>query len=281
MKFAFYSAALGDEALDQVAVWASNAGFDALEIDFLRHLNLANDWHAALRSVREPGLEVCAITLFGNLLDSNQTQRNRLREQARELALFAAESGVPAIVLFPGRDDNLSEEENYQNLATFFQTLSQETPRVRILIENWPGPHKRYIATTPEGWRKLFKLVRDLGLEFDPSHLIWQNIDPIAAAKEFVDRIFLVHGKDTEISGDPADPVRPWQYRLPGRGALSWAELFDVLSSAGYDGTVSIEHEDADFGWPKGPVSKRKEGLSLGLKNLRQSAGRVRPQGYG
>ncbi|MBV9674508.1 MAG: sugar phosphate isomerase/epimerase [Verrucomicrobia bacterium] len=272
MKFAFYSAALGDEALDQVAAWAGSAGFDALEVDFIRHLNLANDWHSAIRSVRQQDLEVCAITLFGNLLDSNQTQRDRLREQARELAFFAVESGVPAIVLFPGRDDSLSEEENYQNLATFFQALLQEAPTVRILIENWPGPNKRYIATTPEGWRKMFQLVPGLGLEFDPSHLIWQNIDPMSAAEEFINWIFLVHGKDTEISGNPADPIRPWQYRLPGRGAMSWPDFFGVLSSGGYDGTISIEHEDADFGWPKGPVGKRKEGLSLGLKNLKHSA---------
>jgi sugar phosphate isomerase/epimerase len=113
----------------------------------------------------------------------------------------------------------------------------------------------------------------DVGLEFDPSHLLWQGIDPSQAAREFGKRIFLLHAKDTKLFRDRIQDVgycgRWWEYRLPGRGEMDWRQFLGGL--AGYTGFISIEHEDTEFGWPNGPVELRKEGLLKGLATLRES----------
>jgi sugar phosphate isomerase/epimerase len=89
-------------------------------------------------------------------------------------------------------------------------------------------------------------------LQFDPSHLVWQFMDPVQAARDFVDKIYDVHLKDTEIfwhvlkkSGiAPIDNIRWWRFRIPGEGSVDWKGFFTVLADAGYQGAMNIENED-------------------------------------
>jgi sugar phosphate isomerase/epimerase len=279
MKFAFYSAALGDLPLAEVAEWGRQAGFDGLEIDIGRHVNDPTRTTNAVEIVRGAGLEVCGLTVFGNLLDQHDNERNRLRDLVRRVLAEASKAGVPALVVFPGRNETISEDENYHDFAAFLKALAAGgSIGTKILIENWPGRYKNFIATTPHGWRKLFSIVKspDIGLEFDPSHLLWQGIDPSQAAGEFRKRIFLLHAKDSKLFRDRIQDVGYcgswWEYRLPGRGEIDWRQFLGLLSGdTGYTGFISIEHEDTQFGWPNGPVELRKEGLLKGLATLRGS----------
>jgi len=279
MKFAFYTAVFGDLPLTEVAEWAKQAGFDGLEIDIARHVHDPVNTVSAVEIVRSAGLEVCALTVFGNLLDQNAAERHRVRDLVKRVLIEASKAEVPALVVFPGRNETISEDENYHDIAEFLETVAAgNSAETKILIENWPGRHKNYVATTPQGWRKLFSLVKSshVGLEFDPSHLLWQGIDPRQAVHEFGNRIFLLHAKDTKLFRERVQDFgycgNWWEYRLPGRGEMDWDLFLNYLNrETGYNEFVSIEHEDAEFGWPSGPVQRRKEGLLTALATLRGS----------
>ena len=118
------------------------------------------------------------------------------------------------------------------------------------------------------------RAARILGLEFDPSHLLRIGVDPFEALEGVKDHIKILHAKDTSIDAGRLQAVGYhgsgwWQYRLPGKGKLDWPKFIRQAQSYGFDGTISIEHEDADFGWPGKDLAARKEGERLGLSFLR------------
>lgn len=131
--------------------------------------------------------------------------------------------------------------------------------KVRILWEPWPeGPN---IATGPVGYEALFRAFGNspyIGLQYDPSHLVRQFMDEIQTARDYADRIFDVHLKDTEILWPvlrkggirPVDNAGWWRYRLPGFGSINWPSFFTVLMDSGYQGAMNIEHEDPLYGYP-------------------------------
>jgi sugar phosphate isomerase/epimerase len=207
--------------------------------------------------------------------------RKERREQTRAYAQAIAAAGVPTFVIFPGRDRAVSDDDNYRNFADHALSLLADTGTLSIAFENWPGMDDDFIATTPGGWAKLFALAPDrrLGLEFDPSHLIRLGIDPFAALEGVRDRIKILHGKDTSIDKAALQQVGYhgtgwWRYVLPGRGLLDWPKFLSAAKSYGFDGVVSIEHEDSDLGWPKKDLEARREGERLGLSFLRNTIDR-------
>ncbi|HTD17138.1 MAG TPA: sugar phosphate isomerase/epimerase [Chthoniobacterales bacterium] len=280
MKIAFYTSTLGDQPAEEVIRWAKTAGYDGIELDVNRHLSGAEPAEKVIEQARDTGLEVPSITLFGNLLHSDPAEREKIRSRAHSVAQTAIDAKVPALVLFAGRNETTDEENNYQDIAEFLDELAglRTDGSFRIALENWPGMHKNFVATTPQGWEKLFSKTKqwNVGLEFDPSHLLWQGIDPYQAAIEFRDRIFLLHGKDTKLFPERVQSVgyggNWWEYRLPGRGELDWKQfLAFARTKLGFHGYVSIEHEDREYAWPNGDVETRKKGLAYGLSQLRQA----------
>jgi sugar phosphate isomerase/epimerase len=270
VKIAFFTAVFADQPIEWIADWAANAGFDALELDVARHIGNPAQAGQAIAAVRQRGLEVCTLTYFGNLLDANREARARHQANVTATIEAALEHDVPLVCTFPGRDEQATEPENYRQLADFYGPLAARAAsgNVKVIMENWPGPHKDYLATTPAGWAALFALASapNLGLNFDPSHLIWQGIDIEQALHDVADRVFLAHAKDTEIFADRLQQVGYfgsgwWTYRLPGRGRIDWRHWLALLRAEGFDGVVSIEHEDVEWGWPGGTVERRKEGL--------------------
>jgi sugar phosphate isomerase/epimerase len=134
---------------------------------------------------------------------------------------------------------------------------------VRIGIENcpmlfskdeWPGG--KNIATSPKLWRRLFNDVgsANLGLNYDPSHMIWQQMDYLRPIREFKDRLFHVHAKDVRIDHERLNEVgilaHPSEYhtpKLPGMGDVNWGQFFSVLTDVGYQGPVCVEVEDRAY----------------------------------
>ena len=282
MKIGFYTAVFGDQPLEMAAAWAADAGFDALELDAGRHIGDPARAGEAIELVRGHGLEVCTLTYFGSLMEPDPAARARNHAAIAALIDAAVEHGVPLVCTFPGRDPGLAEEENYRQLAGYYRPLAQRAARgdVQVILENWPGPRVDYLATTPAGWARLFELAPEpnLGLNFDPSHLIWQGIEIEAALRGVAARVFLAHAKDTEIFADRLQQAGYfgsgwWTYRLPGHGRIDWRRWLSQLRSAGFDGVVSIEHEDRDWGWPGGGVERRKEGLLEAQRVLREAMG--------
>ena len=146
--------------------------------------------------------------------------------------------------------------------------------------ENYPCDIN--FATVPAAWEKVFALVPNhhFGLEFDPSHLVRQYIDPIQTAWDFRDRILAVHAKDTEIIQPVLAKVGIhgngwWRYRIPGQGLINWPQFITVLLQAGFRGGVAVEHEDGFWDAPHGDsgadmAQERKDGFILAARFLRQ-----------
>lgn len=177
-----------------------------------------------------------------------------------------------------GFDSKKSLEDNVAMYKEVFLPVAElaEAKGVKIGFENWPGGKPfgegANLPITPQAWELMFKAVPSsfIGLEFDPSHLIWQWIDPYQAAKDFAKHIHMVHLKDTEIFYDKLERVGThgrgwWTYRLPGFGELDWHQFFTILYEAGYQGNMVIEHEDPIFDGPR-----RNEGFILGGNYLRK-----------
>ena len=277
MKIAFYTSTFNDRPVEETLDFARDAGFDAIEIDIGGHIKTPDRVGAVMRAAADRGLAVAAVTLFGNQLDPDAEKRASLRARTRDFAQALAVSGAPILVLFPGRDPTVSEDANYQDFADHAAGLLAHAPRLAIAIENWPGPANDYIATTPGGWRRLFDLVPDarFGVEFDPSHLIRIGVDVYSAYDGVKDRVKIIHAKDASIDAARLQEVGYhgagwWRYRLPGRGALDWRKFLAHAKASGFDGVVSVEHEDADFGWPRLDLALRKQGEEEAMRHLRE-----------
>ena len=278
MKIGFYTSTFNDRPAEEVFDAAVKAGFDAIEIDIGGHVKSPDNVGPVVESARKRGLLVSSVTLFGNQLDPDLSVRKQRRADTKAYASAINDAGVPIFVMFPGRDRGLNDDDNYKDFADHALSLLDDTGTLSIAFENWPGMDDDYIATTPAGWAKLFALAPDqrIGLEFDPSHLVRLGIDPYAALAGMKDRIKILHGKDTSIDQAALQQVGYhgagwWRYVLPGRGLVDWPRFLAEARSYGFDGTVSIEHEDADFGWPRRDLEARWEGERQGLEFLRQA----------
>jgi sugar phosphate isomerase/epimerase len=167
---------------------------------------------------------------------------------------------VPYIGTQSGKDPSKPFQQQVDEIVRVYNEKyfpACERNHVRILWE--PYPNAPNLATSPVGFEALFKGFGDspyVGLQYDPSHLVRQFMDPIQTARDFVDKIYDVHLKDTEIlwpvlrAGgiDPVNGARWWRYRIPGMGSVNWREFFSVLQDVGYSGGMSIEQEDPLYG---------------------------------
>jgi sugar phosphate isomerase/epimerase len=276
MRIGFYTSTFNDRPFEEVADFAQAVGFDAIEIDVGAHIKAPDQVAGAVKAARDRGLYVSSITLFGNQLEPDATKRHELRARTHDLARAVAAADVPIFVLFPGHDNTADDDANYKSFAEHANALTVANPKLSFAIENWPGPHNAFVAITPDGWQKLFALVPDkrFGVEFDPSHLIRLGIDPYAAYDGVKDRVKILHGKDTSFDEGRLQGVGYhgegwWRYRLPGSGRLDWPRFLKQAKAGGFDGTISIEHEDSDFGWPGKDLEARKVGEQQALQFLR------------
>jgi sugar phosphate isomerase/epimerase len=143
--------------------------------------------------------------------------------------------------------------------------------------DEWPGG--KNLATCPAIWRRMFADIPSagFGLNFDPSHLVWQRMDYLKPLREFAARIFHVHAKDCSIDSDRCDdvgilaaPLLHHTPRLPGLGDVRWGDLIAALREGGYAGAVCVEVEDREF---EGSLERRKEALRLSAAFLRPLIG--------
>jgi sugar phosphate isomerase/epimerase len=279
MRLGLVSTIFSDLDITTIVDWTLAWGLDALELDYRRHVLGDSNAKGAINTLRSNRLEISAFTVMGALLDSNEDKREETRRAVKRAVQEANAYQVPNVVIFVGRDETLNTEAHEREVI---KTLSEichlaESLGVRVLIENWPGQWKNYAATTPVEWGRLFALpeLQNLGLAFDPSHLALQGIDCVKAIKSFSGRIFLVHGKDVSLNLERRAEVGYfgdwWNYRLPGEGDLNWFDILGTLKLADYQGVVSVEHEDFEYGWQNGPLEKRKEGVLVALSLLRKT----------
>ena len=282
MKLGFLTVPFGDWTLEQVARWASENGFEAVEVacwpassgDARRYAGVTHidvdaldDASAAqIRSTLDGlGIEISGLGYYPNNLHPDPEHRASVNEHTRKVIRAAARLDVPVVNTFAGRDPQRTHPENIAEFRTVWPGIVEEAESlgVKVAIENcpmifsldeWPGGLN--LAYSPAIWRELFEIVgsSSFGLNLDPSHLVWQMIDYERAVYDFGDRIFHVHAKDLEVRRDGLyehgvmSAGIGWQVpRLPGLGEVRWDRFIAALYAAGYDGPVVIEHEDRRF----------------------------------
>ncbi len=292
MKIGFLTNALVEQArrsgsdafstLPQVADWAAAHGFTDLECGPMLPLD-----RAAYEQVLSEGrIGISALIYCRNYLSTDPEEAAQHLAALKERIVFAGALGIDKVVTSTGIDKSVVEglydrdpalrdrgnlirripAQSLDRVVDLFGPLVElaEKNNVRLCFENCPLMGN--IAISPVMWKKLFeRLPSDhLGLAYDPSHLVWEMIDPYTPLLEFKDKIFHVHAKDTAI--DRVKLARTgiltdfswWSYRIPGRGELDWRQLLGQLTAEGYDGTLSLEHEDAAY---EGSVEAVENGL--------------------
>jgi sugar phosphate isomerase/epimerase len=231
-------------------------GFTSMELR-LDPKKLDDNAIAAIKDkVEKSGIYVSSLAADGNHIDPDPTKREAQIQHTLALIELSGKLGIPAI---GGQSGTIKGQPLAKQVDEVVRVYTDryfkacEQNKVKILWEPYAGGPN--IATGPLGWEALFKAFGDspwVGLQFDPSHLVWQFMDPIQAARDFASKIYDVHLKDTEIlwhvlrrSGiEPVDNVRWWRFRIPGSGSMDWKAFFTVLEEVGYTGAMNIENED-------------------------------------
>jgi sugar phosphate isomerase/epimerase len=236
--------------------------------------------------LKQHGMHVSALQVGGDSINPNMDERKRSNDYFVKAIELAGKLGVPYIGTQAGKNTAKSFEAQVDEIVrvyneTFFKAC--EANKVRILWE--PYPEAANLAISPVAFAALFKAFGDspyVGLQFDPSHFVRQFMDPIQTARDFVDKIYDVHLKDTEIMWpvlraggiNPVNDARWWRYRIPGMGTVNWREFFTVLQDVGYSGGMSIEQEDPLYGADNNPgpdfSDEFKIGYVMGKRYLNQ-----------
>jgi sugar phosphate isomerase/epimerase len=211
--------------------------------------------------IQRAGIYASSLANDGNHIDPDPAKRERQNNATIKMIELAGKLGVPYI---GGQSGKIVDQPLQKQVDEIVRVYTEkyfpvlERNKVRMLWEPWAGGPN--IATGPVAWEALFKAFGNtphLGLQFDPSHLVWQFMDPVQAARDFADKIYDVHLKDTEIlwhivrkSGiQPVNGAKWWRFRVPGNGSVDWKGFFAVLADAGYTGAMNIENED-EFYYP-------------------------------
>lgn len=245
-------------SLGKMADWALANGYEGLEVGPAVPLDAAT-----FRAVRASGAALVSLTYGRNVLAGDEAERVRHRRNVMERLHFAAEVGIPLVVLATGRVPGQSLRANLPAVVEWLAEMVLPLARaggITVAIENCPAVGN--IATSPAMWAELFaRAVPDpaLQLAFDPSHLVWQMVDPYAALDEWAPRVVHVHVKDSLINRaalarEGIDGEGWWRYVLPGWGELNWARILAGLQGAGYRGALSVEQEDAAWEGSEGQV---------------------------
>ncbi|MGN6711968.1 sugar phosphate isomerase/epimerase family protein [Anaerocolumna jejuensis] len=301
MKLGFVSAILEQSSFEEVIDTASKLGFDCVELACwprgkaerryagVSHLNVDALDEKEISYVREyctkRNVEISSLAYYPNTMDGDVNKRNAAIDHLRKLIIASNKLGIGMITTFIGRDQTKTVEQNIELFKKIWPPIIQlaEEYKVKVAIENcpmlfgrdqWPGGQN--LATTPKIWRQLFEIIDSewFGLNYDPSHFVWQMIDYIKPIYEFKDKIFHVHYKDIKVyedklneAGIMAYPLEFMSPKLPGLGDVDWGKYVSALTDVGYNGFTCIEIEDKAF---EGSMDLILKSLKLSKKYMEQ-----------
>jgi sugar phosphate isomerase/epimerase len=252
----------------------------------LEVIDLARDGDVDAKQVLEAGLRIGTIDLVDSkgMISADAGRRAKaIAANAEYIRACAAYGSLNYFVVSVPEDPGLPRADNFGYMVESYRNLVPvlEESQAYLSIEGWPGPGA--VCCTPETYRAFIAELDSevAGINYDPSHLIRMNIDPLRFLQEFSDRVRHVHGKDTALltenlyeygSEQPATfaPRIPfgahaWRYTIPGHGVMRWTEAFRILEAKEYAGCVSIELEDANF---NGARDSERLGIRQGARFL-------------
>jgi sugar phosphate isomerase/epimerase len=281
MKLGLLTAPFPSTPLADVADWTAANGFTTIEIaawpassgDTRRyagtsHIDVDGLTEAQASEIvdgmTDRGLEISGLGYYPNPLHPDPEHRETVIGHLRKVIAAASKMKVPVVNTFMGANSARTQDENWEEATKVWPDIISwsEEHGIRVAIENcpmifskdeWPSGHN--LAYNPKIWRRMFEEFGEtIGLNFDPSHLVWLMIDIEGAIEEFGERFYHFQAKDVMIDhsglyehGTLSSGIG-WQVpRLPGLGDVPWDRVFSALYRVGYDGPIIIEHEDRDF----------------------------------
>jgi sugar phosphate isomerase/epimerase len=298
MQLGFVTAILPDLSFEEVLRFAAGEGFDCVEvmcwpkgkaerryagvthIDVVGFTKTAAEDTKALAAKHKVALS--GLGYYPNPLCAGaerQTYITHIKAVIDAVALL----GLPVMNTFVGRDPSRTVEANWPDFMKVWPDILKHAAdkNVKVAIENcpmifsndeWPGG--KNLATCPAIWRKMFADTgaANFGLNFDPSHMIWQMMDYVKPIYEFASRLFHIHAKDVRLDRDALDAVGvmglKWHTpKLPGLGDVDWGKFFSALTDVKYNGAVCIEVEDRAY---EGSLGDRKRSLTQSRRYLQQ-----------
>lgn len=301
MKLGFVSAILPNLTLEEVLDFAAETGYDCIELMCwpkgkaarryagVTHVDVVDfdkqKASAIKKLFQKSGISISGLGYYPNPLTPNLEEAAYYVNHIKKVIEAAALLEIPHVNTFIGRDWTKSIADNWPRFLETWQPLIAfaESHQIKIGIENcpmlftkdeWPGG--KNLATSPAIWRKMFEDIPSdyFGLNFDPSHFIWQQMDYLKAMRDFKEKLFHIHAKDVRIDRHKLNEVgimaHPNEYhtpKLPGMGDVNWGQFFSVLTDTGFDGSVCVEVEDRAY---EGSLKKRKVSLKQSYNYLRQ-----------
>jgi sugar phosphate isomerase/epimerase len=297
MQLGFVSAILPDLTLDEVAAFAASARYNCVEVMCwpkgkaerryagVTHIDVSSFNKAeVLETVARHGVTISGLGYYPNPLTPNAAEAKAYADHIKLVIRAAEKLGLGVVNSFIGRDWTKSVDDNWPRFLKTWRPLIKfaEDHGVKIGIENcpmsftkdeWPGG--KNLATSPAIWRRMFSDIPsdNFGLNFDPSHFVWQRMDYLSAMREFKSKLFHMHAKDARLDQDRLNQVgalaHPNEYhtpKLPGLGDVNWSQFFSVLTEV-YSGPVCVEVEDRAF---EGSLENRKASLVQSSNYLHQ-----------
>ncbi|MGK7395486.1 MAG: sugar phosphate isomerase/epimerase family protein [Candidatus Cyclobacteriaceae bacterium M3_2C_046] len=301
LQLGFMSAIMADQSFEQVIDFAAEHQFSCVEVMCwpkgkaerkfagVTHIDLDELDDQKIKYiknyVKEKQIDISGLGYYPNPLDPDTATAEKYIEHIKGLIVAAKKLEIPVVNTFIGRDQTKNIEDNFKIFKDRWPAIIKvaEENNIKIGIENcpmyftgdeWPGG--KNLAHTPAIWEKMFEAIPSplFGLNYDPSHMIWQQMDEIKPIFEFKHRIFHIHLKDVKVYKDLLDKVgimaTPLEYhspKIPGLGDVRWRDFFSALTSIGYEGPCCIEVEDKAF---EGSVEKVKASLLTSRNYLRQ-----------
>lgn len=279
MKIGFVTAIMADASLEEVLKFASEQGFQCIEVMCwpvgkaerryagVTHIDVTDFTQSDADEVnalcKKYGVEISGLGYYPNPLVADPEEREKYVTHIKDVIAASGLLGVNIMNTFVGRDPAKSIEDSWDDYEQLWKPIVSfaEEKGVKVGIENcpmlfsldeWPGG--KNLAISPAVWRRMFEMIPsdNFGLNFDPSHLIWQHIDYIRAIREFHHKFVHVHAKDekidTEAIYEHGIMGLGWHKpKLPGLGSVDWGKFFSTLTDVGYRGPVCIEVEDRAY----------------------------------
>jgi len=297
IQLGFVTAIVPELSLEEVFATASEIGYDCVEVMCwppgkatrryagITHIDVSDFDVGQVRELAAKyGVAISGLGYYPNPLAADGEESEQAASHIRDVITAAAKLGVGKMNTFLGRDWTKSVDDNWPRFVELWTPIIRhaEEQGVRVGIENcpmlftadeWPGG--KNLAVSPAIWRRMFESVPSdhFGLNYDPSHMVFQQMDYLAPLRDFTDRIFHVHAKDVRVDKHRLDQVgilaHPLEYhspKLPGMGDVDWGRFFSLLTDTGYQGPVCVEVEDRAY---EGSLAARKLSLQQSHTYLR------------
>jgi sugar phosphate isomerase/epimerase len=301
MQLGFVTAILPDFSLEEVLEFAAAEGYDCVEVMCwprgkaerryagVTHIDVGDFTEGDAKRIdalcRSTGVSISGLGYYPNPLAPDRKEAAVYVEHIRKVIRASALLGINQMNTFIGRDWTKSVDDNWERFLETWPPIIRyaEETGVRVGIENcpmlftndeWPGG--KNLAHSPAVWRRMFEAIPSdfFGLNYDPSHMVWQFMDYLKPMQEFAHKLFHIHAKDVRLDRRRLDEVGILAYpnsyhtpKLPGLGEVNWGMFFSVLGDAGYDGPVCVEVEDRAY---EGSLERRKASLRQSAAFLRQ-----------